>query len=887
MRVFPCLILTLLLPVASARAASDDSGNMQALQALATQIKQAADQAAAGSPPTAVSVARLEHALAGFRDASSTNPSSQLESKYRAVTLLFGKLQFQASHPSTAPANPLAMPRTQMDAEVISDRHGASCKTALGISESLPVKVTLAQLGNPGSDAWFRFDPQNPGHFHFKTNSSGSDPAIEVFSGCAVGTADIAFNDDTFGLDASIAVARADRAPLFVHLMNTGKSGATVIGVQATSATISGTVTSATTGLPIAGIQIILPLSDGFGYGDLEFTDQNGNYSASVAAGTYYLRAQTVAYVSELYPDASCLPGYYPYGTDGCNIANAQTITVATGDIVAGIDLSLSSGHSVLGQVRDTDNTPLPASIALFDSGGNMLLSSNSDSVGHYSIATLPAGTYRIEAQASGYGYQMYDHIACGGALQTQCNLQQATAITIANQDVSGVNFSVPLLATIQGDVLGANSTPLANSTQVTVLDSFGDAVVWTYTSSNGHYIAGPLAPGQYYAFASSTGYFSQLFNAVDCAQNCTQNLAAATPISIIQTGQQAQASFQLHLLPVVHGHVQDEGSGLPLANVIVAASPNPPGNFYQVGWAMTDGDGNFALTNIPAGRYYLWARSDDHIDQVYSGIACEALYSYFFQPTANCDVTGAILLTISPQQTPGAFDFSLEPSSSINGSAITRAGAGSDLPANVEVDIFNGAGNAVAATSTDASGNYAVSDLPPGVYFAKAKNIYGQSYIEQIWQQMDCPSACAPTTGTPIALAQGMTDTGIDFWMTRRDAVVGRVTDPVGAPIGGALVDLFDSGTGNYVGSGVADAQGYYAAPGNLGYSYFAGTEAGTGYVDQVYAGISCPLGSAYYGLCSLTNATAIGLSNTSSQPHIVNFVLQLPDKIFANGFE
>jgi hypothetical protein len=49
----------------------------------------------------------------------------------------------------------------------------------------------------------------------------------------------------------------------------------------------------------------------------------------------------------------------------------------------------------------------------------------------------------------------------------------------------------------------------------------------------------------------------------------------------------------------------------------------------------------------------------------------------------------------------------------------------------------------------------------------------------------------------------------------------------------------------------------------------------------------VSCPLGPAYFGLCPFTNASAVGLSYGSSQPHVVNFVLQSNDPIFHDGFE
>ena len=115
---------------------------------------------------------------------------------------------------------------------------------------------------------------------------------------------------------------------------------------------------------------------------------------------------------------------------------------------------------------------------------------------------------------------------------------------------------------------------------------------------------------------------------------------------------------------------------------------------------------------------------------------------------------------------------------------------------------------------------------------------------------------------------------------------MVGRITDGDGVPINGVIVDLFNVSDGSYQNSGVTDALGYYAAPSNYD-AYFVATAAGSGYIDQVYAGISCPDGPAYYGLCALTSATPVLLNATSIQPHVVNFVLQSNDPIFADGFD
>ena len=118
-------------------------------------------------------------------------------------------------------------------------------------------------------------------------------------------------------------------------------------------------------------------------------------------------------------------------------------------------------------------------------------------------------------------------------------------------------------------------------------------------------------------------------------------------------------------------------------------------------------------------------------------------------------------------------------------------------------------------------------------------------------------------------------------------DAVVGRIVDDAGHPLGGVIVDLFDAASGNYAQSAISDGLGYYATAANTGYSYFVATEAGSGHVDQVYAGISCPLGPAYFGSCPLLGATPIGLNANSVQPQVVNFALYSADTVFASSFE
>lgn len=884
-----CLIFAALVSLVAPRAMATETASLhvQPLRELGVQIKLAVDRADNGHPPTAAEVSNFDRALARLRGASTTS-AIPLQRKYQTIALLFGKLKYDIAHASRFAAHAQNQSRAHVDIETIRKSHGDSCKAAFGLSEALPVQLALAAAGHPGSNAWFQFEPPVSGHYRFKTDSSGPDPAIEVFRGdCGAAAVSVAANDDSFGLDASASAQAPDRSPMLVHLANSGSAGSVVLSVNDASGTISGTITDADTGQPLQSARVGVYDGDGSYIGNSGYTDQFGNYDVSVPPGTYYVGASADHHVLKLYPDIECAYNAYIYNLQGCPLSMATAVAVANAATVVNIDIALGSGKSISGTVRDNDNQPVPnAYLTLYDSTGDTFTNVYSDDFGRYVFTTLPADDYKIGATANGFGSQLYNHVVCSGPLQSQCDTSLAEAIRVSNANVANVNFNLPVLATIQGIVTGPNFQPSGYfNNQVVVLDEFGSLVAQTAVASDGHYKAGPLAAGTYYVYVDAEEYFSQIFNGIDCPQDCISGLTSATPLVIAQTGQVGVADFHLTPLPQVHGHIQDAASGLPIANVTVKASVAPPSHFNQASATTTDANGNYTLTGTPAGKYYLWAQSDEYIDQVYSGIACEEISSNYNYPI--CDVTGAQLLTISPGQVPSTYDFSLHASSAISGNAMTRAESGSDLPAQVDVSVYNGAGIVVAGSQTDALGNFVVSDLAPGAYYVVAAGNYNGSFMTQLWQMIDCPSYCAPTTGTPVVVGQATTTTGIDFLLTRHDAIVGRITDASGSPLSGVLIDLFDAPSHQYRSTVASNSQGYYAAVSYTDSSYFIATESDGNYVDQVYSGISCPLGSAFFGLCPLTNATPVGLSDTNTQPRIVNFVLQRPDAIFSNGFE
>lgn len=844
---------------------------LDALRELGARIKQSLVRTDSGIPPTSADVVAMQTRLRQI-EANSDGTASGA-TKDRAIAALLEQLRFELAQP---PAN-----RSfggSNETEIVSAARGSQCENALGLTESSNVAVSL----RAGGDAWFVLPASDSPHVRIGTDSAGPDPALQVYGGCGAKSRLIGANDDAFGLDAALTLNAAAGHARYVHLTNAGIGGRIVVSATAATMTVSGHVEDVKTGQPISNANVqVSPASGGFEAST--WTDSFGNYSVAVPdAGTYYVYAAAQGYIAQAYLNDDC--NLSPSGFYGCDLSMARTVSVSAQSSPTNINFSLSPGQRISGQLRGTNNVPTVGQLMLYNTAGGSPIFINTDAVGHYSFSTVGKGTYQLQAQASGYGSQMYDHVNCDGPTQTSCNLSKADTFAVGTHDVE-IDFSLTVLGSIHGTIATSSGAPLNNNsgTQIVVYDGYGNYIATSNSDYNADtYTVAGLAPGNYFVVAQNDSYFMQLNGGVDCATNCMSEMATATPITLTSYGQQVETDFALDPLPELHGHVEDATTHAPVANVTVILSPAPPSqNYYGTVSGTTDATGYYVVRNVPGGSYYAWAVSPDHVDQIYPDITCEQTQN----SNAQCDVGTATRILSAPNTAIPDANFSLMASGSISGSVSINAGPGSDLPAVTLVNVYDTTGANVASANSDALGHYVVSDIPQGNYTVAAG--VGGSFFPQLWQNIACPlNGCIPTQGTMIPVGAAQNVTGIDFVLTRAYSVSGRVTDANGIPILGVAVDLFD-GSGVLYGSGISDAEGYYAALSNAPGQFYATTEAGGGYVDQVYSGIQCPQGTVFEGKCSLAGGTVIAISGTSTLPHIVNFALGIGDRLFGNGFE
>jgi hypothetical protein len=171
---------------------------------------------------------------------------------------------------------------------------------------------------------------------------------------------------------------------------------------------------------------------------------------------------------------------------------------------------------------------------------------------------------------------------------------------------------------------------------------------------------------------------------------------------------------------------------------------------------------------------------------------------------------------------------------STISGSVVD-ADTDAPIPSR-EVDIFDSAGGWVSYGYTDGSGHYSVSGLSNGTYYART---YGyDSYIDELYDNIDCEPFCNPTTGTPITLNGSAI---VDFALQMGGSISGTITDSsTSQPIPAAYVTIFDS-NGSSVSYAYTDSSGNYTAIGPLSGDYYARSYNYSTYLDEVYDNHLC----------------------------------------------
>lgn len=435
---------------------------------------------------------------------------------------------------------------------------------------------------------------------------------------------------------------------------------AIVLGDGANYAQISGRVTAAD-GTPLANLDVYaLQVVDPFfpyqttntawaaakqhstallaardDYGSLHTrTDSTGQYQLStVPAGNYRLQF--------IDPSGAYTFGYYK----NARLASEATILAVTeNQVITDADAQLTVAGHIAGRItfqnQPAANTNVLAELQLADGSWQAITQTvTNPSTGQYHIGGLPAGTYRISAQATIYDqystYQPYG-VYGGKTPDDAAKILVTTGSHVENIDVtlSGPSFdsSISGRVTTNGTPLAGAKVAIYNGNNLCCGYQLPTPTLYTFTDANGGYTFTGLANGAFVIRASDpAGRYTTMYypNQIGPAQ---------AELLYIQDGQVTTGiNLTLTVAGALSGQVQTR-EGKAIAGLYVQLTRVDPKQYGYVNIPVesrTDATGHYTITGLYPGTYTLCFTG-----QIYYYTECYGGIEYSYGSYGNQPVT-------------------------------------------------------------------------------------------------------------------------------------------------------------------------------------------------------------------------------------------------------
>lgn len=509
--------------------------------------------------------------------------------------------------------------------------------------------------------------------------------------------------------------------------------------------TVSGAITSAGTGLPLAGATVAF------------FADAtDGSLLRSVtsdAAGTY----NSGLLVPGDYRLEISAPGHLGVGVcSGDPCSPAESHWIVADQSVPFNDYALQPASSLTGRVTGPAGHGLAGvQIVLLRLDGTEAGVGATDANGNYQFAPA-AGAYALVVHPGGhYLRTAWPGIACGA-----CEAATLPVLTIdGGETLADIDIPVSIGVRFTGTVVAdGNGAPLAG-VQVRV-EPYFDAVasVTALTDADGEWITEALPADDYrIATFNTQGYVDEQFEEVSCPSSCDPD--AATPVAG-PAGVTVTVDFGLALGGRVSATVREETTGAPLSPFPAVEVHDAFGNLVASGVA--DGGGHFTSAALPPGTYYLRSRNRSGlIDEWYDEEACTWCAPLGTSPDGS--PVSADPVTVAAGQISPEVLIDLEAGPTLSGRVYYLSSGQAPL-ASAVVEVYDADHRRVTSSSTLPDGTWhTAAALPPGVEYYLV--LRGNSVLpDQLFGGAACPAGCDVTAAAPLVVL-GVSDvTDLDF---------------------------------------------------------------------------------------------------------------------------
>lgn len=370
---------------------------------------------------------------------------------------------------------------------------------------------------------------------------------------------------------------------------------------------VTGKVTAAATGAPIAGVKVCAINRNGVGPWGCTTTDAKGEYTASVFEdGSYYIHFTAPA--GSGYVERS-------YYNNKYSESEQETVIAVVGYTTSEIDAQLPEGGQIIGTVTDAE-THAPASEVEVCAGPVECVWTNTQ--GEYAISGLPGGEYQV---SFGFGY--------GGSLGEKYvapeyyknNVfptfeHEPTKVLVPVGGVAaGIDQEMQEFSRISGRVVNSITKAPVAGIRVHAYDEEGSGDgLEGETNSNGEYTLSRLADRaeEYYLEFNNDGknYFSQHYGGRSTGER-------GDPVHLALGVDASGIDAELEEGGKISGRVISATTKRPIANINVCSHPLVGGE-YKCAW--TGSNGEYAIELLETGEYRIEFNSfnQSYISQVY-----------------------------------------------------------------------------------------------------------------------------------------------------------------------------------------------------------------------------------------------------------------------------
>ena len=488
-------------------------------------------------------------------------------------------------------------------------------------------------------------------------------------------------------------------------------------------------------------------------------TDQNGVYTITgltiVSEGEILTKGYVVEVPSVTYP-------YQAYALSD-TLQNAQRISA---DNNTAIDFFLKTSCALSGRVMDKYAIPVPdvqVSAYSYSDPGNKQGVATSDDAGYYTIVNLPfAQDYIVGAFSSYYPIQYFD-------LKTKEEKNQATQVSLANGDVTDINFMLDEGAIIKGYVYidqdGARIP--ANNIWVNIHSETNTQSGGTVqTDQDGYYEMTGLddAITDYIIRVTLSGYQPAYYNSTK--PNTTvytyDEAMGVEPSTDIERNMLVVQGFK------IKGRVTYNGSPISGLTVIAYSEEGASGSAVTT----KNNQANYEISGLSNGTYTVFVSTNKYAEAIKSKVL---LYA------ANIsDVNFALQL---PERFICGMIYGLENNKSVNILTFSTSGQSSKM--------INIVGDGAAKP-------YTINGL--GAFSDYQLQLYSTDYPDQVYNNK------TKITEADLVNLSSSSATGIDFTVVVDVSTIsGEVVFPGTANFGDkAWVDVISDSTGSQGGAEV-----------------------------------------------------------------------------------